>query len=228
MTGSRRSTPGAAGNAPVPDAPAGVPPAERGGEEVAAGAVLAGQHAAPGEHGGGATPGAVSRGPLPGARRWVVAHGSALFAIAVALVAVGYFVEALHYQRGTSAQPGPGLFPQVVAVAIFVAAAGTAVTTWRTPPPTDGEAADHHAFRPVTVVVGAVLFVSTIHPIGFFFAAALALIVVEVGMGVRNPFRVALYSLLLAFVAQLLFVDVLNLDFFSNVHFLSLPCPPAS
>ena len=228
MTGSRRSTPGAAGNAPVPDAPAGVPPAERAGEEVAVGAALPGQHAAPDEHGAGATPGAVGRGPLPGARRWVVAHGSALFAIAVALVAVGYFVEALRYQRGTSAQPGPGLFPQVVAVAIFVAAVGTVASTWRTPPPTDSEAGDHHAFRPVAVVVGAVLFVSTIHPIGFFFAAALALIVVEVGMGVRNPFRVALYSLLLAFVAQLLFVDVLNLDFFSNVHFLTLPCPPAS
>ena len=221
MTDPRRPTPDAAGStAPPPGAPG--PGTGTAGDESSGAEDVAG------DHGPTVT---TRRGPLPGARGWVVDHGSAVFAMVVALASVGYFAEALRYQRGTSAQPGPGLFPQIVAVAMFVASVGTAVTTWRAPAPaaTEGGDEDRHPFRPVAVVAGAVLFVSTIHPIGFFFAAALALIVVEVGMGVRNPFRVALYSLLLAFVAQLLFVDVLGLTFFSKVHFLSLaPFAPAA
>lgn len=219
MTEPRRSTPGAAGNVPAPGV-AGP------GVGTAGGDVAEGEGALEGVGGEGVPATGPARGPVPGARRWVVDHGSAVFAMAVALASVGYFIQALHYQRGTSAQPGPGLFPQAVAIAIFVTAVGTAVTTWRTRPVDAAEGEEHHPFRPVAVVIGAVLFVSTIHTVGFFFAAAMALIVVEVGMGVRNPFRVALYSLLLAFVAQLLFVDVLGLTFFSKVHFLSLASLP--
>lgn len=213
MTDHHRSAPVTARGG---SAPAG-PPGEAGGRlgtdaAAAPSPEVAGEEAASG--------GRATGGPLPGARRWVVVHGSPLFAIGVALASVGYFVEALTYPRGTSSQPGPGLFPQFLAIAIFVAAVGTAITTRRPAPPVAAEEREHSALRPAVVVVGAVLFVSTIHPIGFLFAAAAALIVIELGMGVRNPFRVALFSLLLAFVAQVLFVDALGLTFFSNVHVL--------
>lgn len=151
----------------------------------------------------------------------VVALGSPLFAGAVALASIGYFIESLSYQRGTLASPGPGLFPQIVAVALFIAAVGTIWTTRHPAPPEVAEqGASHHPLRPVTIVVGAVLFVATLSSIGFFFAGAIALCLIVVGMGVRNPFRVVLFALVLAVLSQLLFVNVLGLKFFSSVHVL--------
>lgn len=195
--------------------------------------------------GGSAPPGLGStpRARFEATRRAVVDHGSPIFAGVVALVAVGYFVASLRYDRGSLASPGPGLFPEVVAVVLFVAAVGTAWTTRRAAPPSGNDLTadmaaaagagtadaagmatetepEHRPLRPVAVVLGAVLFVTTLSSIGFFFAAALVLVVVSLGMGVRNPFRVVLFAVLLALASQALFVDLLGIKFFTSVHVL--------
>lgn len=155
--------------------------------------------------------------------------GPSGFALAVAAASVGYLVEALHYGRGTSASPGPGLFPQLVSACLLVSALGTAATSLH---PTDRdparpvgavEAGERHRVGPLAVITGAAVFVATLQTFGFFLGAVTLLVIVELGTGVRNPFRIALFAILLALASQLIFVDALGLKFFSTFHFLDGP-----
>lgn len=144
------------------------------------------------------------------------------FALAVAAASVGYLVEALHYARGTSASPGPGVFPQLVAACLIVSALGTAVTSLRAPARPLGApgAGERRRVGPLAIVVAAAVFITALQTFGFFVGALAVLVIVELGTGVRNPFRIALFAILLALVSQLIFVDALGLKFFSTFHVL--------
>jgi hypothetical protein len=142
---------------------------------------------------------------IPGARLGLVGAGLGLGAL--------YLVETLRYPRGTAAQPGPGLYPLLVAGTLIVACLGVALETWLERPQHPAEAVWPEATARLRV--GAILlagfgYIVLLTFLGHVFAGTLTLLVVFRVMDMRPWWTAGVVAVSMAVLSYFLFVALLG------------------
>jgi putative tricarboxylic transport membrane protein len=138
--------------------------------------------------------------------------GVVLAVSAVILVlTAAYFAEALRYPRGVMADPGPGLYPLIVAAILALGAAGTALETMASRQATTIVWPEPGTrMRPVAILASAVAYVLLLgwlgHPV---MATVTALVILHV-MGMRAWPRKIAFALLVGLGSYALFDLVLE------------------
>ena len=129
----------------------------------------------------------------------------------MAAIAVGYTLEALRYPLGTLSNPGPGLFPLTVGLAILMGSVGVAfdaassspfeVITW---PDRAG------VLRVAALSMAMAAFITVLPTLGFLLPGALVVAVSMVATGERRWPLVTVIALTLTVLAYLAFALLLG------------------
>jgi len=127
------------------------------------------------------------------------------------LTAVLYLVEALHYPRGTAAQPGPGLYPLLIGTMILVGAIGTILEAKLIPPQSTLNWPDRLArWRMSAIVVATLGYIVFLVPLGQPIAGTLTSLSVMQVMGLANwPLKIGL-ALAMGLGSYLVFTTLLG------------------
>ena len=137
----------------------------------------------------------------------------AIFAVSAVIIstAVLYLVEALHYSRGTAAQPGPGLFPLLVGTMMLVGAIATILEAKLAPPESELDWPDRPACWRMLVIVAATLcYIVLLVPLGQPIAGTLTGLLVMQVMGLANwPLKIGL-ALAMGLGSYLVFTTLLG------------------
>jgi hypothetical protein len=142
---------------------------------------------------------------IPGARLGLAGAGLGLGAL--------YLVETLRYPRGTAAQPGPGLYPILVAVTLIVACLGVALETWLERPQRPAEAVWPEAaarLRTGAILLAGLGYIVLLTVLGHMIAGTLALLVVFRVMEMRRWWTAGVVAVSMAVLSYFLFVTLLG------------------
>lgn len=110
--------------------------------------------------------------------------GASAFA---AIVGALYLAEARRYSTGTTAQPGPGLYPTLIGVVVLVAAVGVALEAARSPSAVDIAWPRGDARRRVlAILLPTAAYVLLLDVLGHALAGSLLTLIVLHVMGMRR------------------------------------------
>ena len=107
--------------------------------------------------------------------------------VAALLLSLAYMWIAFGYERGTLAQPGPGLYPQLVGVLLVIASICSLVTEMRNPAPRGVVLPKGRDLgRVISVTAGAGAYVALLNYAGHLLSSILVVFIVLHTMGMTS------------------------------------------